>query len=174
MGEQTFQKKLFVVCKTIEMFVTPIFYAMAILASLASIMIIALIGTSVTMRYLAYAPFRFTEELVGLLMTASFFLALPIITLKAKHVRVLIVLSYLPERLKIWVNALACLFGCGFCFWFFYLCVPWFQFAFDRQIKTEVGRLLMYPWMLILPISMALTIVAFFIRGILGNTEKIK
>jgi hypothetical protein len=32
----------------------------------------------------------------------------------------------------------------------------------------------MYPWMLILPISMALTIVAFFIRGILGNTEKIK
>ena len=55
------------------MFVTPIFYAMAILASLASIMIIALIGTSVTMRYLAYAPFRFTEELVGLLMTASFF-----------------------------------------------------------------------------------------------------
>ena len=63
---------------------------------------------------------------------------------------------------------------CGFCFWFFYLCVPWFQFAFDRQIKTEVGRLLMYPWMLVLPISMALTIVAFFIRGILGNTEKIK
>ena len=73
---------------------------MAILASLASIMIIALIGTSVTMRYPAYAPFRFTEELVGLLMTASFFLALPIITLKAKHVRVLIVLSYLPEKLK--------------------------------------------------------------------------
>ena len=81
MGERTFQEKLIVVCKNTEMFVTPIFFLLAIVASLASIMIIGLIGTSVTMRYLAYAPFRFTEELVGLLMTTSFFLALPMITL---------------------------------------------------------------------------------------------
>ena len=174
MGERTFQEKLIVVCKNTEMFVTPIFFLLAIVASLASIMIIGLIGTSVTMRYLAYAPFRFTEELVGLLMTTSFFLALPMITLKAKHVRVLIVLSCLPQRLKIWVHAAASLFGCGFCLWFLYLSIPWLEFAFGRQIKTEVGRLLMYPWMAVLPTSMCLTFFAFFIRGILSNAERIK
>ena len=51
------------------------FYFMAVLATIASVMIIILIGGSVTMRYLTYTPFRFTEELVGLLMTSAFFLA---------------------------------------------------------------------------------------------------
>ena len=139
---------------------------MGVLAAIAGMMIVTLIGASVTMRYLAYTPFRFTEELVGLLMTAAFFLALPLITLRAKHVRVLMLLAYLPERTKRPVNIMAGLFGLAFCLWFFALCLPWFEFAFDRKIKTEVGRLLMYPWMALLPISMLLSGLAFILRGL--------
>ena len=139
---------------------------MGVLAAVAGVMIVGLIGASVTMRYLAYTPFRFTEELVGLLMTAAFFLALPLITLRAKHVRVLMLLAYLPERTKRPVNIMAGLFGLAFCLWFFALCLPWFEFAFDRKIKTEVGRLLMYPWMALLPISMLLSGLAFILRGL--------
>ena len=139
---------------------------MGVLAAIAGVMIVTLIGASVTMRYLAYTPFRFTEELVGLLMTAAFFLALPLITLRAKHVRVLMLLAYLPERTKRPVNIMAGLFGLAFCLWFFALCLPWFEFAFDRKIKTEVGRLLMYPWMALLPISMLLSGLAFILRGL--------
>ena len=139
---------------------------MGVLAAIAGVMIVTLIGASVTMRYLAYTPFRFTEELVGLLMTAAFFLALPLITLRAKHVRVLMLLAYLPERTKRPVNIMAGLFGLAFCLWFFALCLPWFEFAFDRKIKTEVGRLLMYPWMALLPISMLLSGLAFVLRGL--------
>ncbi len=164
MGVQTFQSKLCLLSRKTEVFVTPIFYFMAALATIASIMIILLIGTSVTMRYLAFTPFRFTEELVGLLMTAAFFLALPLVTLQEKHVRVLIVISSLPYKIKPWVAGLASLFGVVFFAWFFLLCIPWLEFAYDRQIKTEVGRLIMYPWMSILPLSMLLTIIAFIIR----------
>ena len=139
---------------------------MGVLAAIAGMMIVTLIGASVTMRYLAYTPFRFTEELVGLLMTAAFFLALPLITLRAKHVRVLMLLAYLPERTKRPVNIMAGLFGLAFCLWFFALCLPWFEFAFERKIKTEVGRLLMYPWMALLPISMLLSGLAFILRGL--------
>jgi hypothetical protein len=32
------------------------------------------------------------------------------------------------------------------------------------MIKTEVGRLLMYPWMAVIPLSMLLTAVAFALR----------
>ena len=137
---------------------------MAALAALAGGTIVCLIGISVTMRYFAYAPFRFTEELVGLLMTAAFFLALPLVTLRAEHVRVLIVVSSLPDRFARWATALAGLFGAIFCLWFFVLCLPWLEFAVDRKIKTEVGRLLMYPWMALLPVSMLLTALTFLLR----------
>lgn len=137
---------------------------MAVLAACAGAAIVALIGASVTMRYLAFTPFRFTEELVGLLMTAAFFLALPLVTARAEHVRVLVLVTSLPDWAARLASVSASLFGAAFCVWFFALCLPWLEFAIDRNIKTEVGRLLMYPWMALLPLSMFLTAVAFFIR----------
>ncbi|MGI9356931.1 MAG: TRAP transporter small permease [Rhizobiaceae bacterium] len=162
------------VLQRIEGWLTPIFAALAGLASIAGCAIVALIGVSVTMRYFAYSPFRFTEELVGLLMTAAFFLALPLVTLRAEHVRVLIVVSSLPDRARRKVEVLAACFGATFCLWFFTLCLPWLEFAFQRNIKTEVGRLLMYPWMAVLPLSMVLTTLAFLIRvlNISGRHEQ--
>ena len=143
---------------------TPLYTALAMLATLAGTAIVALIGASVTMRYFASAPFRFTEELVGLLMTAAFFLALPLVTLRAGHVRVLIVATNLTGRAATAARILAALLGTAFCMWFFALGLPWFEFAYTRAIKTEVGRLLMYPWMGLLPLSMILTALAFIAR----------
>ena len=164
MGAQTRHSTLCLLSRRTEVFVTPMFYFMAVLATIASVMIIILLVGSVTMRYLTYTPFRFTEELVGLLMTSAFFLALPLVTLHSKHARVLILISSLPDKIKPWVAGLASLFGVVFCAWFTLLCIPWLEFAYDRQIKTEVGRLIMYPWVSILPLSMLLTIIAFIIR----------
>ena len=156
----------------IEKLLAPVFSAMAVLAALAGGAIVVLIGASVTMRYFAFAPFRFTEELVGLLMTAAFFLALPLATLRVEHVRVLVIVSALPERAARPVSILAALFGTAFCLWFLALCLPWLEFAFDRSIKTEVGRLLMYPWMALLPLSMALSMVSFLVRGVSGSLQR--
>jgi TRAP-type transport system small permease protein len=154
----------------IREFMTPVFIAMAVLAALAGCAIVLLIGASVTMRYFASAPFRFTEELVGLLMTAAFFLALPLATLRAEHVRVLVLVSALTDRARSWIGRLAALLGAAFCLWFLVLCLPWLEFAIDRNIKTEVGRMLMYPWMALLPLSMALSIVAFLVGS--GEAEE--
>lgn len=145
-------------------YLTLLFTVMAVLAAIAGTLIVIMIGASVTMRYLAYTPFRFTEELVGLLMTAAFFLALPLVTLRAEHVRVQVLVAALSKTARLWVTRLAAAFGAVFCLWFFALCLPWFEFAFERNIKTEVGRLLMYPWMALLPLSMILTMLAFVLR----------
>lgn len=160
-----------IVLTRLERFLTLIFVVMAVLAAIAASMIIGLIGASVTMRYLAYTPFRFTEELVGLLMTAAFFLALPLVTLRAEHVRVQILVSSLQGPMRRWVGLLAGLLGAVFCLWFFALSLPWLEFAYMRGIKTEVGRLLMYPWMTLLTVSMFLTAVAFFVRASIGADE---
>ena len=86
MGERKIERRRLAIANRIERLLAPVFVAMAVLAALAGGAIVILIGASVTMRYFAFAPFRFTEELVGLLMTAAFFLALPLATLRAKHV----------------------------------------------------------------------------------------
>ena len=138
-----------------------LFTALAALATLAGVLIVVLVGSSVTMRHIANAPFRFTEELVGLLMTAAFFLALPLVTLNSDHVRVQVLVNALPSRLARVVSYAAAVFGIAFSVWFAWLCIPWFEFAFERNFKTEVGRLLMYPWMALLPLSMSLTAIAF-------------
>ena len=126
---------------------------------------VALLGASVVMRHIAGAPFRFTEELVGLLVTAAFFLALPLVSLNADHVRVRLFVASLPPSAARWAQIAAGVFGVAFCVWFVVLCMPWFEFAFDRQIRTEVARLLLYPWTALMPLSLALTAVAFAIRA---------
>jgi len=143
--------------RKLEMYFNRLFVGMAVAATISGSLIIVLVAASVTMRHVALAPFRFTEELVGLLMTAAFFLALPLVTLRAEHVRVQIVVNSLPRRLSRALCVAAALFGMVFTAWFFWLCLPWFEFAWQRNIKTEVGRLLMYPWMALLPLSMLLT-----------------
>ena len=146
---------------------------MAVLGTVSGVLIVGLIGASVTMRYLAYTPLIFTEELVGLLMTAAFSLVLPLITLRSKHVRVLMFLNFMPQGATRIANIIARLFGLIFCLWFFFLCLPWFEFAFDRMIKTEVGRMLMYPWMALMPLSFLLTGLAFVARGLSDNQRNI-
>ena len=146
-----------------------LFRLLAILATAAGVLIVVMVASSVTMRHLANAPFHFTEELVGLLMTTTFFLALPLVTLQAEHVRVQIVVVSLPRKLQRPLAILAAVFGVAFTLWFFWLCVPWFEFAYQRNIKTEVGRLLMYPWMAMPPISLLLTALAFAVRAFNNN-----
>ncbi len=146
-----------------------VFAGLAALAAIAGSSIVVLIGVSVTRRYITNTPLRVTEELVGLLMTAAFFLALPLVTLKGEHVQVTILVARLPGHARRWIGLAAGLFGVAFCLWYFALALPWLEFAFDRALKTEVARLLMYPWMAVIPFSLVLTALAFAIRGIKGQ-----
>jgi TRAP-type C4-dicarboxylate transport system permease small subunit len=156
------------VARRAEAWLTPLFVALAVLAAAAGAAIVALIGASVAMRHLAQAPFRFTEELVGLLITAAFFMALPLVTLRADHVKVSLLVAALPPGARRWAALLAGGFGAGFCLWFFMLCLPWVDFAYQRGIKSEAARLLLYPWMALVPLSLLLTALAFVLQGVIG------
>ena len=159
-SERALQKMGNSLYETLESLLT----AMAILGALSASGIVLIIGASVSMRYFAFAPFSFTEELVGLLMTVSFFLALPLATLHSKHVRISIFITALTEKHRSWATKISRILGTIFCVWLLVLSLPWLDFAIDRNIKTEVGRLLMYPWMLVIPISIILTMMAFILQ----------
>jgi TRAP-type C4-dicarboxylate transport system permease small subunit len=147
--------------------------AMAVIAAISASCIVVLICASVSMRYFTFTPFSFTEELVGLLMTASFFLALPLATLRSEHVRITVFISALATRYQSLAIKFSKLFGMCFCIWLLFLAIPWVEFAIDRNIKTEVGRLLLYPWMLVIPVSITLTTVAFILQKPSDRTNPI-
>lgn len=144
--------------------------AMAILAALAMVGIVMVIVTSVIMRRFANTPLHITEDMVGLMLSVALFLGLPYVTLRSKHVRVAIVAEAVGERFAPVLGGAAMLVGAVFFGWIFIESLPWLEFAWKRELKTETARILLYPWMAVLPLSIGLTWVIFFCR-LLGLLE---
>lgn len=138
--------------------------ALAVLASVVMAGIVAVIFTSVMMRRFANTPVHIAEDVVGLMLSASLFLGLPLVTLRAQHVRVSIVSEALGPRFPALVRASAMLVGIVFFGWILLEAIPWFEFAWKRNLKTETARLLLYPWMATLPLSLGLTWLIFMAR----------
>ncbi|MFV0492791.1 MAG: TRAP transporter small permease [Pseudorhodobacter sp.] len=138
--------------------------AMAVLASLCMVGIVGVIVAGVVMRRFANAPLHITEDVVGLMLSAALFLALPLVTLRAQHVRVAIVANALQRRFATAVHVGAMLVGLFFFGWIFMKALPWLEFAWGRNLKSETARLLLYPWMAVLPLSMAVIWMIFAAR----------
>lgn len=131
--------------------------ALAVLAAVCMLGIVALITTSVVMRRVAGAPLRITEDAVGLMLSAVLFLGLPLVTLRSQHVRVAIVANALGPRFERALHVAAMLVGLVFFGWLFVKALPWLEFAWRRNLRTETARLILYPWMATLPLSVGLT-----------------
>jgi TRAP-type C4-dicarboxylate transport system permease small subunit len=70
----------------------------------------------------------------------------------------------LKDQWHLGIQIMALLFGIGFFTWLIIETVPWFEFAFNRNIKTETSRILLYPWMAAMPFSLTLTCLVLIAR----------
>lgn len=138
--------------------------AMAVAATLCMVGIVAIITTGVVMRRFAATPLHITEDVVGLMLSATLFLGLPLVTLRSQHVRVAIVANALQPRFALAVHVAAMLVGVVFFGWILVKALPWLEFGWKRNLKSETARLLLYPWMAVLPLSVGLTGVIFAAR----------
>jgi TRAP-type C4-dicarboxylate transport system permease small subunit len=141
------------------------------LAVVALFAIVGIILASVVMRRVAGSPLYYTEELVGLLLSSALFLALPMVTHQSSHVRVTFLASFLSDRGRAVLAVLATLVTLAFCGWFLLEAIPWLQFAFKRNIKTEAASLRLAPWMAVLPVSVTLCALLALVRGITGSEK---
>lgn len=138
--------------------------AMAVAAAVCMVGIVGIITTGIVMRRVASTPLHITEDVVGLMLSAVLFLGLPLVTLRSQHVRVSIVANSLQPRFGQLVHLAAMLVGVIFFGWIFLKALPWLDFAFSRNLKSETARLLLYPWMAALPLSVGLTLVIYLAR----------
>lgn len=134
------------------------------LAASSLFLIVGIILVSVVMRRVAGSPLYYTEELVGLLLSTALFLALPMVTVQSSHVRVTFLANSLPARGRFVLSMLAAIVMLGFCGWFLVDAIPWLEFAFKRNIKSEAASLRLGPWMAMLPVSVALCTLLVLVR----------
>ncbi len=122
------------------------------------------------MRKFFNAPLHITEELVGLLLSVALFLGLPMVTLGSRHVTVSLLTTYTKGKA---LRIAGLIIGIGFFGWLIWETIPWFEFAFKRGLKTETARLLLYPWMALIPLSLGVTGIILIARpaGILGEEK---
>ena len=143
--------------KTVSLGLEYLALAFAALAALGLTAIVAIIVASVMMRKFANTPLHITEEVVGLLLSVALFLGLPIVTLRNRHVHVALLITYLSGKAKAVVQVLGLTVGLVFFGWLIWETISWFEFAFKRSLKTETTRILLYPWMALMPLSLVVT-----------------
>lgn len=152
-------------------------FFLAVLSALSLTAILVVIVVSVVLRKFFGAPLFFTEELVGLLMSASLFLALPMTTINGQHIRVTLLVEVLKERSPTAANLLlyaGTLIGIAFTGWILWEAIPWMEFAIKRELKSETARILLYPLMSVVPVSMTLCCIIYCAKvvGILKLEER--
>lgn len=139
------------------------------LSGLALATIVAIIVASVLMRRVVGSPLFYTEELVGLLLCASLFLALPMVTVQAQHVRVSFLAHAVGARGRAVLAVAAGLVTLAFCGWYLLEALPWLEFAIQRNIRTEAASLRLWPWMAVPPVSVALCALLVLVRTASGS-----
>jgi TRAP-type C4-dicarboxylate transport system permease small subunit len=152
--------------RVLERFVSRVCRIFLYLATVELICVTFLITVSVIMRYVARAPFAFTEELVGLLISSMLFLSLPFALLEGKHIRMDLVTARLQG---LWLH-IAGFFAFGalaaFLVLFSLRAYESFQFAFRLGIKSEVSGMHLSPWMGLVPLSVLfMLLVALVVAG---------
>lgn len=134
-------------------------------AAFAVVAMTVLVALSVIMRYVVGSPFAFTEELVALLYLAMVFLTIPIGTLRREHIVVTVCVERAGPRLKRLLGLAAALVMVVFAVWFVYETYAFTAFSRKLEARSDHVGILLWPWMAIMPATMALVGVIAVARG---------
>lgn len=137
------------------------------LAAAACAAIFVLVLLAVVMRYVAQSPFRFTDELSGLLLASMVFLALPFSLAAHQNIRVTLLTERLggPAARVAWVVGQAILVAfCSLVAW-----DAWKIAAFTVRLglRSEQARLDLGPWL-------ALFTASFMICAAIGAWQMVR
>ncbi len=126
-----------------------------VLAAGACAAVFALVFLAVVMRYVAQAPFRFSDELAGLLLAAIVFLGMPFAFAAHQNIRVTLLTERLPRNAArvFWViGQVVTVAFCALVAW-----DAWKITAFTIRLglKSEQARLPLTPWLILFTAAFA-------------------
>lgn len=130
--------------------------ALATLAGLCIAAIFVLMVAAVVMRYGVGAPFRFTEELSGLLLVTIVFLTLPYTILADKNIRVSILSSRAKGTMKLVLLVVSECILLAFALIFTWEAYRSTAFTVRFGLASDVARVPLSPFMIVMTGSVAL------------------
>ena len=127
------------------------------MAVIAGVIMVTLVILSSFMRYLVGSPFEFTEEVVGLFFLVTAFAALPKLTLYDRHIDVSIIYHRLSRNRRLALKLFSYIVFFIFSAWFTAITWEFARFSAEITSRTETSGLLLYPWMMAMPLICAIT-----------------
>jgi TRAP-type C4-dicarboxylate transport system permease small subunit len=143
----------------LERLVSRLATAMLYAGAAALLVLTALVVIASFMRYFIGKPFAFTEELVALLYMAMVFLAIPLVTVKGTHITVSVMPEAVRRRIGPALRVGGVLVMIVFCAWFTVEAFNFVQRSRGLASRSEQFGLLLWPWMAVIPVTMALVTV---------------
>ena len=126
-------------------------------------MVILLAGSSMG-RYVFGTPIPVTEELGGLLFVTLAFLSVTEGFMADRQVRVQVVWRLLPPRIKGWAMVVG--HGLSVIGLVIIMRATWDFAYFSYQVgaQTYITEILVWPWMMLIPVSLAILVLATVVR----------
>ncbi len=136
---------------------------MNILACLSAVIMATLVITGTVMRYFLGSPMMFSDELVGFMFVSMAFLAFPMGLLKKRHISVDLVVRNIDYPVRRFIDLVAVIIFITFAVIFIYQSYDFADFSREINARSDIGALLVWPWMMLMPASMVVAIlVALF------------
>lgn len=139
-------------------------FALNTLAVLSAVLMTCMVFLATIMRYFFGSPLIYSDEFVGILFICMAFFAMPVALLQRRHIAVDLIVRKAPHPLRAVFEIIAVLIFICFAVVFIYNA---FDFAdFSRQIgaRSDIGGLLLWPWMMIMPASFTIGILVALIQ----------
>lgn len=137
---------------------------LAAIGAILAIMMASFVALSSIMRYVVGAPFGFTEEIVGFLFIGIVFAGLPVCTLRKTHLSVTVLPDLLPPVGKRIMDGVSHTIIFGFCVLFGLLTFEYLQTTIALNARSTGSRLLLWPWVAVMPAACFLSALAALIR----------
>ncbi|WP_374443773.1 TRAP transporter small permease [Stella sp.] len=141
------------------------------LAVVAGMLMTTFVVLASVMRYFVGSPFRFTEELVGLLFVGLAFLGLPWTTMRNRHLRITLIPDMLPPAVRRLTDLLGMALVLVFLVVFAWQSWEFASFSLMLNARSDMGGIPLFPWMVLLPSMCAAAAVGVVVRRLHGGAE---
>lgn len=133
-------------------------YLLFLLGVAGGIAMTFLVFGSTLLRYLFNSPLHFSNELAGLLFFSLTFLTIPHVLNSGRHIRIDMVVRYLPPALARLVEAFASLVLIVFSLIVIYESLDFLSFSHAIESRSDISGILLWPWMVLMPLSFGLCV----------------
>lgn len=139
-------------------------WLLTILSAIPAILMTAFVVLATVMRYFWGSPFSFTEELVGLLFTAMVFSGLPACIYRERNISVTLLVDKYPPVVRHFAHIASMLLIISFLGWFGFLSLEYAVSMFELDGRTTGSRILLWPWVALMPLSCLFATLAAILR----------